>query len=174
MLGARHPADGTTLDAANIRNQIITFLIAGHETTSGTLSFALHYLAKNPTVLRLVQREADELWGDSPDPEPSFEDIGRLTYTRQVLNETLRLWPSAPAFGRQARHDTVLGGRIPMRAGRRRPCSSRCCTAARCGATTRSCSIPRASPRKPRRHAARTPSSRSAPENARASDGSSR
>ncbi|CAM03474.1 cytochrome P450/NADPH-cytochrome P450 reductase [Saccharopolyspora erythraea NRRL 2338] len=117
MLGARHPADGTTLDAANIRNQIITFLIAGHETTSGTLSFALHYLAKNPTVLRLVQREADELWGDSPDPEPSFEDIGRLTYTRQVLNETLRLWPSAPAFGRQARHDTVLGGRIPMRAG---------------------------------------------------------
>ena len=46
--GAAHPADGTTLDPENIRNQVITFLIAGHETTSGALSFALYYLAKNP------------------------------------------------------------------------------------------------------------------------------
>ncbi len=117
MLDARHPADGTTLDAQNIRNQVITFLIAGHETTSGTLAFALHYLTKHPAVLRQVQREADELWGEAPDPEPTFEDVGRLRYTRQVLGETLRLWPTAPGFGRQARHDTLLGGRIPLRAG---------------------------------------------------------
>ncbi|MGA5036699.1 cytochrome P450 [Streptomyces capoamus] len=117
MLSAPHPADGTTLDAANIRNQVITFLIAGHETTSGAMSFALYYLAKHPAVLRLVQREADALWGDTADPEPAYEDIGRLTYTRQVLNEALRLWPTAAAFGRRARADTVLGGRIPLRAG---------------------------------------------------------
>ncbi|MGW1681537.1 cytochrome P450 [Saccharopolyspora sp. NPDC002376] len=116
MLGATHPSDGTTLDLANIRDQVITFLIAGHETTSGTVSFALHNLVKHPTALRLVQREVDELWGDQSDPEPTFEDIGRLQYTRQVLNETLRMFPPAPAFSRQARHDTVLGG-IPMRAG---------------------------------------------------------
>ncbi|MEV6112649.1 cytochrome P450 [Streptomyces sp. NPDC052109] len=117
MLSAPHPADGTTLDAANIRNQVITFLIAGHETTSGAMSFALYYLAKHPAVLRLVQREADALWGDAADPEPAYDDIGRLTYTRQVLNEALRLWPTAAAFSRHAREDTVLGGRIPLAAG---------------------------------------------------------
>ncbi|GGV14109.1 NADPH--cytochrome P450 reductase [Streptomyces filipinensis] len=117
MLSAPHPADGTTLDAANIRNQVITFLIAGHETTSGAMSFALYYLARHPAVLRLVQREADALWGDTADPEPSYDDIGRLTYTRQVLNEALRLWPTAAAFSRHAREDTLLGGRIPLAAG---------------------------------------------------------
>ncbi|MFK8844487.1 cytochrome P450 [Streptomyces sp. Ac-502] len=117
MLGATHPADGTTLDLANIRNQVITFLIAGHETTSGALSFALHHLLKDPAALRLVQREADELWGDATDPDPSFEDIGRLPFTRQVLNEALRLWPTAAAFSRQAREDTLLGGRYPLKAG---------------------------------------------------------
>lgn len=116
MLGATHPVDGTALDAENIRNQVITFLIAGHETTSSALSFALHYLVKNPAVLQLAQREADELWGDD-DPEPDFEDIGRLRYTRQVLSEALRLWPTAPAFSRLAREDTTLGGRYPLRAG---------------------------------------------------------
>ncbi|MQY34104.1 Bifunctional cytochrome P450/NADPH--P450 reductase [Streptomyces sp. RB17] len=117
MLSAPHPADGTTLDTANIRNQVITFLIAGHETTSGAMSFALYYLAKHPAVLRLVQREADALWGSAADPEPSYDDIGRLTYTRQVLNEALRLWPTAAAFSRHAREDTLLGGRIPLAAG---------------------------------------------------------
>ncbi|MEU0109390.1 cytochrome P450 [Streptomyces sp. NPDC006251] len=117
MLTAEHPADGTTLDAANIRNQVITFLIAGHETTSGAMSFALYYLAKHPTALRLVQREADELWGDQADPEPTYDEVGKLTYTRQVLNEALRLWPTAAVFARQAREDTLLGGRVPLRAG---------------------------------------------------------
>ncbi|MFJ7906553.1 bifunctional cytochrome P450/NADPH--P450 reductase [Kitasatospora sp. NPDC096204] len=117
MLGAVRPSDGSRLDAENIRNQVITFLIAGHETTSGALSFALYYLLKNPVVLRRVQREVDELWGDRTDPEPSYEDVGRLRHTRQVLNEALRLWPTAPAFNREAREDTLLGGRIPLRAG---------------------------------------------------------
>lgn len=117
MLSAAHPADGRTLDTANIRNQVITFLIAGHETTSGAMSFALYYLAKNPAVLDLVRREVDALWGDTADPEPDFDEVGRLTYTRQVLNEALRLWPTAAAFSREAREDTLLGGRIPVRAG---------------------------------------------------------
>ncbi|MGW7024642.1 cytochrome P450, partial [Streptomyces decoyicus] len=122
MLGARGQEDGAAgdgpaLDLANIRNQVITFLIAGHETTSGALSFALYYLLKDPLALRMVQREADELWGDQADPDPSFEDIGRLPFTRQVLNEALRLWPTAGAFFRQAREDTLLGGRYPLKAG---------------------------------------------------------
>ncbi|MFC9127947.1 cytochrome P450 [Streptomyces sp. NPDC057099] len=117
MLTAEHPADGTTLDTANIRNQVITFLIAGHETTSGAMSFAMYYLAKHPTALQMVQREVDEMWGDAADVEPTYDEVGRLTYTRQVLNEALRLWPTAAVFARKAREDTLLGGRIPMRAG---------------------------------------------------------
>lgn len=78
MLSAEHPVDGTTLDTANIRNQVITFLIAGHETTSGAMSFALYYLAKHPAVLQLVQREVDALWGDTADPEPTYDEVGRL------------------------------------------------------------------------------------------------
>ncbi|CAM5716996.1 Bifunctional cytochrome P450/NADPH--P450 reductase OS=Streptomyces violarus OX=67380 GN=FHS41_000455 PE=3 SV=1 [Streptomyces violarus] len=77
MLTAEHPADGSTLDTANIRNQVITFLIAGHETTSGAMSFALYYLAKHPTALQLVQREVDELWGDAADVEPTYDEIRR-------------------------------------------------------------------------------------------------
>ncbi|MZD04402.1 cytochrome P450, partial [Streptomyces sp. SID5785] len=117
MLTAEHPRDGSTLDTANIRNQVITFLIAGHETTSGAMSFALYHLAKNPAVLDLVCREVDALWGDTPDPAPDFDEVGKLTYTRQVLNEALRLWPTAAAFSREAREDTLLGGRVPVRAG---------------------------------------------------------
>ena len=117
MLQSRD-ADGTlTLDPENIRNQVITFLIAGHETTSGTLAFALYFLTKHPEVLHRVQREVDELWGADPDPEPTYEDIGRLGYTRQVLNETLRLWPAAPGFARQALVDTVIGDGIHIAAG---------------------------------------------------------
>ena len=115
--GTGEGEDGPRLDLANIRNQVITFLIAGHETTSGALSFALHHLLKDPVALRLAQREADELWGDETDPDPSFEDIGRLPFTRQILNEALRLWPTAAAFSRQAREDTLIGGRYPVRAG---------------------------------------------------------
>ncbi|WP_329192444.1 MULTISPECIES: bifunctional cytochrome P450/NADPH--P450 reductase [unclassified Streptomyces] len=119
MLGSPHPRSGEVLDGANIRNQVITFLIAGHETTSGALSFALYYLLKNPAVLHLAQAETDALWGDDPDPEPSFEDVGRLRYVRQVLGEALRLWPTAAAFAREARADTVIGGRYPVKAGQR-------------------------------------------------------
>ncbi|MEV7197404.1 cytochrome P450 [Streptomyces sp. NPDC093510] len=117
MLNSPHPDSGETLDEANIRNQVITFLIAGHETTSGTLAFALHHLMKNPAVLHLAQAEVDALWGDEPDPEPTYEDMGKLRYVRQVLNEALRLWPTAPAFQRRARVDTVIGGRHPIEAG---------------------------------------------------------
>ncbi|RSS78660.1 cytochrome P450 [Streptomyces sp. WAC06614] len=118
MLQAPHPRTGELLDPENVRNQVITFLVAGHETTSGALSFALYYLLRHPEVLHRAQAEVDGLWGDDPDPEPSPEDVGRLVYVRQVLNEALRLWPTAAVFDREARYDTDLAGR-PMKAGER-------------------------------------------------------
>ncbi|MFD0206110.1 MULTISPECIES: cytochrome P450 [Saccharothrix] len=103
------------LDEVNIRNQVITFLIAGHETTSGALSFALYYLSRHPEVVEKARAEIDAVWGSADVPE--FEQVTKLRYLRRVLDEALRLWPTAPGFAREARADTVLGGRYPMRAG---------------------------------------------------------
>ncbi|AZQ38567.1 cytochrome P450 [Streptomyces cyaneochromogenes] len=117
MLHTRDAATGEPLDDVNIRHQVITFLIAGHETTSGALSFALYYLTKHPEVLARAQAEVDGLWGDTDTPEPEYGDIGKLTYIRQVLNESLRLWPTAPAFAVEPLEDTVIGGKYAVRKG---------------------------------------------------------
>ena len=103
------------LDEVNIRHQVITFLIAGHETTSGALSFALYYLSRHPEVVEKARAEIDAVWGSVEVPE--FEQVTKLRYVRRVVDEALRLWPTAPGFAREARADTVLGGRYPMRAG---------------------------------------------------------
>ncbi|HYF65853.1 MAG TPA: cytochrome P450 [Herpetosiphonaceae bacterium] len=112
MLGASDPLTGERLDDANIRNQLVTFLIAGHETTSGLLSFAVHLLLQNPAVLRRAQALADEVLGDRM---PRYEDIARLGYFDQILRETLRLYPTAPAFAVYAREDTTLAGRYQFK-----------------------------------------------------------
>jgi unspecific monooxygenase len=117
MLHSSHPESGRSLDPVNIRQQIITFIIAGHETTSGALSFALYYLTQHPHVLARARAEVDSLWGDIDDPEPAFADIAKLRYVRAVLDEAMRLWPTAPAYLRVARSDTMLGGRYPMNRG---------------------------------------------------------
>ncbi|MCC3767412.1 bifunctional cytochrome P450/NADPH--P450 reductase [Streptomyces sp. UNOC14_S4] len=117
MLHTRDTVTGELLDDVNIRNQVITFLIAGHETTSGALSFALYYLTKHPEVLARAQAEVDALWGDTDAPEPGYGDVGRLTYIRQVLNESLRLWPTAPGFAVEPLADTVIGGKYAVREG---------------------------------------------------------
>ncbi|MDC0773522.1 bifunctional cytochrome P450/NADPH--P450 reductase [Streptomyces sp. HD] len=115
MLHTRDETTGEPLDDVNIRHQVITFLIAGHETTSGALSFALYYLTKHPEVLARAQAEVDALWGDTDTPDPDYGDIGKLTYIRQVLNESLRLWPTAPAFAVEPLEDTVIGGKYAVR-----------------------------------------------------------
>lgn len=114
MLRAAREDDPNRLDEVNIRNQVVTFLVAGHETTSGALSFALHYLAQHPEILAKARAEVDVVWGDGT---PTFEQVAKLRYVRRVLDETLRLWPTAPAYAREAREDTVLANRYPMRAG---------------------------------------------------------
>jgi unspecific monooxygenase len=117
MLRSAHPETGRRLDPVNIRQQVITFMIAGHETTSGALSFALYYLTRDPQALARAQAEVDTLWGQADDPEPSFTDIPKLRYVRAALDEALRLWPTAPGYVRAARTDTVLGGKYRMNQG---------------------------------------------------------
>jgi cytochrome P450 len=81
-------------------------------TTSGLLSFATYYLIKNPDVLARARAEVDDVLGSTA--APTFEQVQRLTYVRQVLDESLRLWSTAPAFTRQPYADTVIGGRYAL------------------------------------------------------------
>ena len=106
---------GSDLDAANIRYQMINFLVAGHETTSGALSFALYFLSRQPEVFARARTEIDDVWGAVERPE--FEQIGKLRYVRRVLDESLRLQPTVPGYYRAAREDTLLAGNYPMRKG---------------------------------------------------------
>ncbi|WP_262056899.1 cytochrome P450 [Streptomyces sp. STR69] len=115
MLETTHPETGEQLSAENVRRQVITFLVAGHETTSGSLSFALHYLARHPEVAARARAEIDQVWGDAE--VPGYEQIAKLRYVRRVLDESLRLWPTAPAYAREATRDTELAGVHPVRRG---------------------------------------------------------
>jgi len=111
MLDAKDPLTGEGLDDENIRNQLVTFLIAGHETTSGLLSFATYLLLENPHVLETAREHVEAALGDGP---PRFEDLAKLGYLDQILRETLRLYPTAPAFAVHARQPTVLAGRYDV------------------------------------------------------------
>ena len=106
---------GDKLPDENIVAQCITFLVAGHETTSGLLSFAIYYLLKNPEYAARARAEVDEVLGD--DAEPDYEQVRKLTYVRQVLDESLRLWPTAPMFTRMPRQDTVVAGKYALPQG---------------------------------------------------------
>ncbi|MDB5074771.1 MAG: Cytochrome, partial [Chloroflexi bacterium] len=110
MLTGVDKQSGESLDDVTIRYEILTFLVAGHETTSGLLSFAIYFLLKNPDVLARAYDEVDRVLGADLDVDPTFEQVHRLTYVTQVLKEALRLWPTAPAFTRAPYKETTLGG----------------------------------------------------------------
>ncbi len=114
MLAGRDPQTGEGLDDVNVRYQMVTFLIAGHETTSGLLSFTTYQLLEHPEVLARVQRELDEVLDGQP---PRFEQMPELVYLDQVLRESLRLWPTAPAYALYPKQDVVLDGRYEVAAG---------------------------------------------------------
>ena len=108
MLTAADPQTGAQLDDLNIRFQVLTFLIAGHETTSGLLTFALHLLMAHPGVLAQAYAEVDRILPDGT--RPQYGHLARLEVIDRVLKETLRLWPTAPGYTVGAYEDTTLGG----------------------------------------------------------------
>jgi cytochrome P450 / NADPH-cytochrome P450 reductase len=119
MLGAMMTgvdrATGEQLDDVNIRYQINTFLIAGHETTSGMLSCTLYALLKHPEVLRKAYEEVDRVLGPDIDAKPTYQQVTQLTYITQILKEALRLWPPAPAYGISPLKDETIGGKYKLK-----------------------------------------------------------
>jgi len=99
--------DDTDLPETQVRDEVLTFLFAGHETTALTLGFALWFTARHPEVATRVRDEArDVLDGD----QPGWEHLADLTYTERVVRETLRLRPSSWGIFRQAKLASPLGG----------------------------------------------------------------
>ncbi|MCB9640611.1 MAG: cytochrome P450 [Myxococcales bacterium] len=116
MLQGVDPETGERLSDEEIRHQIITFLIAGHETTSGLLSFAVYALLKNPEVLAKAVEEVDRVLGP-PDRLPRFEEVKQLRYLDLIFRETLRLWPTAPAFSVTPYETTTLANGVTLQPG---------------------------------------------------------
>ncbi|MFJ5921598.1 cytochrome P450 [Kitasatospora sp. NPDC092948] len=108
LLARARDEDGNQLDATELREQVLVFLLAGHETTATSLTFALHLLGKHPEQQRRAHQEVAELLGDGR--RPTAADYPRLPYLTQVLKETMRLFPAAPSIGRRAVKSVMVGG----------------------------------------------------------------
>lgn len=108
LLCSRDPVTGKGLTEDQIINNLITFLVAGHETTAGLISFAVQYLLANPDCLKKVREEVDEVIGVD---EVKVEHLTKLPYLEAVLKETLRLMPTAPGFSVAPSTPQIVGGK---------------------------------------------------------------
>lgn len=110
LLSARG-ADGAPLSDSELRDQVTTFLLAGHETVGSLLAFALAQLALRPAVEAKLSAELkEELQGRAP----RYEDLQRLEYCRCLVEETARLYPPVWLIERRALADDALSGyRVP-------------------------------------------------------------
>jgi cytochrome P450 len=94
-----------------LRDELVTLLLAGHETTASTLSWAFYLIDQNPEVGERLREEARSVLGERL---PEFEDLHRLEYTTMVVEETMRLYPPVWMLSRIAQGpDTIAGYRIP-------------------------------------------------------------
>ncbi|KAI0976920.1 cytochrome P450 [Xylaria arbuscula] len=108
MLNASDPQTGDKLSDENIRFNMVTFLVAGHETTSGTLSFLFYNLLKNPETYHKAQQEVDRILGDGV-LKP--EHLTQFKYVEASIRETLRVTSPITILTVGAIEDTVIGGK---------------------------------------------------------------
>ncbi|MFC8295475.1 cytochrome P450 [Streptomyces sp. NPDC057250] len=106
LIGAESAEDGS-FDATELREQVLVFLLAGHETTATSLGFALHLLGLHPEAQKRVREEVDRVLAGRT---PGAADLDALPYVTQVLKEAMRLFPAAPVIGRRAVAATEIGG----------------------------------------------------------------
>src|SRR5918995_4394703 len=111
LMEARDENTGEGMSDKQLRDEVITLFLAGHETTANALTWASYLLSTHVAVARKMRAEVDEaLQGRIP----TASDLPILTYTRMVIDETLRLYPPAWITNRRAiEDDTVCGYRIP-------------------------------------------------------------
>ena len=111
LLQARDEETGEGMSDRQVRDEVLTILLAGHETTANGLTWTLYLLSQHPAVFERLRAELDRVLGGRL---PGMADLGELVYTRNVFQEALRLYPPAWSVARGAEsEDEVLGYRIP-------------------------------------------------------------
>ena len=105
--------DGTSLTDTQVRDEVMTLLLAGHETTANTLTWTWYELGRNPNVLAQIETEIKKTIGDR---RVTMEDLPSLPYTLAVIEESMRLHPPAYITGRETKNEVELGGHtLPAR-----------------------------------------------------------
>lgn len=107
LIQASHREGAKGITDKYLRDEVLNFLIAGHETTASSLSFCLYKLAENPEVLLRVREELDSVIGDR---EIDFADLEKLKYLEMAINETLRILPPVWSISREAKSDDIIDG----------------------------------------------------------------
>ncbi|HLI66935.1 MAG TPA: cytochrome P450 [Caulobacteraceae bacterium] len=112
LLAAKDNDTGAAMSAREVRDQVVTIFLAGHETTAAAMTWVWYLLARNPAEAARLHGELDAVLGGRT---PTAEDVQRLPYTRMVIEEAMRLYPPAPGVSdRQARApDMIAGARVP-------------------------------------------------------------
>lgn len=108
LLAGADPESGRQMTTEELRDNLLTFIVAGHETTALSLSWALYLVANDPRVQDLACAEARAVLGDRT---ATAEDVPNLPYIRQIVDEALRLYPPAALVSRTALKDDRLCGR---------------------------------------------------------------
>jgi cytochrome P450 len=99
--------DGGRLTETEVRDELVTLLLAGHETTSNALTWMLYLLSQHSEAEARLHAELDRVLGGRA---PALADLDLLPYTEQVVKEAMRLYPPVFVMARQAREDTEIGG----------------------------------------------------------------
>jgi cytochrome P450 len=99
-------ADGAAMTDVQVRDEVVTLLMAGHETTANALTWTWYLVSQNPAVEERLHGELASVLGNRL---PTVEDVPRLAYTQQVLAESMRLYPPAFGVGRRALTDVSIG-----------------------------------------------------------------
>lgn len=106
LLEARDPETGAGMDDPQLRDEVMTMFLAGHETTANALAWTFVLLSRFPSVARALHEEAAQVLGDRP---ATAEDLPRLELTKRVLQESMRLYPPVWVVGRAPSEDVEIG-----------------------------------------------------------------
>lgn len=113
LMQARDDETGEVMTEDQVRSEALTFLVAGHETTSTALTWTFFLLGSHPSIRRRVREEIGRVLGERL---PTIEDVPHLIVTRMAIEESMRLCPPVWALARQAAQEDEIGGyRIPAR-----------------------------------------------------------
>ncbi|MDQ4075923.1 MAG: cytochrome P450 [Chloroflexota bacterium] len=113
LMARDEEGDGSGMTDEQVRDEAMTLFLAGHETTANALTWTWYLLSEHPEVVAKLHAELDKVLGGDL---PGAEDVGRLSYTRMVIAESMRLYPPAWAIGRRALDEFEIGGyRLPAK-----------------------------------------------------------